>query len=249
MNDKAMAVAMVVDRSGSMSRIASATVEGLNSFFTEQRTSETQTSLLIVQFDDHYEEVFRGPVQDAPIFTLEPTTSQGMAHFSPRGMTALLDAIGKTITELGKELEAMSEPDRPAKVVFVIMTDGEENASRHYSLPQIAKMIALQRDGYQWQFQFLAANQDAIATAAKMNIPSVNTVTYNASHAGTQSVMSSMSSHVRSYGVTGQSISMNYSAEDRADAMRDNDEDQKSAVLAGVVAQDKKAGKKRAVKQ
>jgi hypothetical protein len=93
-----------------------------------------------------------------------------MKTYSPDGSTALLDAIGRTIDETGSRLAAMPESQRPGKVIIAILTDGEENSSRVFNWAQISEKIRHQREVYKWEFLFLGANQDAIATAAKINI-------------------------------------------------------------------------------
>ncbi len=221
MNDKAMKVAMVVDRSGSMSAIAEATVEGLNAFIAEQQRSPIDVSLEIVQFDDLYDVVYVGPVAKAPVFTLSEPNA-GQVKFSPRGWTALLDAIGTTIDSVGAGLALMPEAERPSKVVMVIMTDGAENKSRKFNQHQIAAMIAHQRDVYGWEFQFLAANQDAIGTAATYNIPASNAVQFTNSGRGMRNVMRGASNRVSSYGVSGARSFMSISEQERSEAMEDD---------------------------
>jgi hypothetical protein len=222
MKDNAMQIALILDRSGSMSTIAGATVEGVNAFLAEQKNSPTDVSIRFVQFDDVYEEVYDGKINDAPLLTLSEPTEKSQKQFVPRGWTALLDAIGTTITDVGKRLNDMPESERPTKVVVVIMTDGMENRSKKYSQDQIANLIQQQRDVYKWEFQYLGANQDAIATADKMHIPFANAVTFAASAVGTMNVMRSASRNVRNYGITGQAATMDYSAEDRAKAMEED---------------------------
>lgn len=230
MKDNAMQIALVLDRSGSMRSIKEATVEGTNAFLAEQQASPVETKLLFVQFDDEYETVYSGPVAHAPQLTLK-APHNGEVLFQPRGSTALLYAIGRAMDEMGKSLEAMPDADRPAKVVVVIMTDGQENFSQHfcdankkplYDMAKIAEMIRVQRDVYKWQFLFLGANQDAIATAAQINIPSGNAISYFASNAGTQNVMRASSRNVAAYGVTGQTMSVNFVTEDRKAAMEED---------------------------
>lgn len=222
MKENAMQIALILDRSGSMSVIAAATVEGVNAFLAEQRNATTETSIRFVQFDDQYEEVYDGKIDGAPLLSLTGTPCAGYACYEPRGWTRLLDAIGRTIDEMGKRLDKLPEPERPAKVVVVIMTDGHENDSKNYKRAQIADLIAQQRDVYKWEFQYLGANQDAIEEAAKYNIPANNAVTFRATAAGTRNVVAAASRNVRSYGVTGQSATMSFFAEDRARAMEED---------------------------
>ena len=219
MKDNAMQIALILDRSGSMSSIAEATVEGVNAFLTEQKNSPTEVSLRFVQFDDVYEEVYDGKIDQAPLLTVVKPKAENQRQFLPRGRTALLDAIGQTVTDVGAQLAELPEEERPAKVVVVIMTDGHENSSEKFTRSQIATLIQQQRDVYKWEFQYLGANQDAIEEAAKYNIPAKNAVRYFASSSGTRSVMASVTRNVRNYGVTGQSTTMNFADTDRAAAM------------------------------
>jgi hypothetical protein len=219
MNKNAMQIAMILDRSGSMSSIQEATVEGMNAFLVDQQQSPAETSLLLVQFDNIYEQLYSGPIANAPSFTLAEHPIGNQVRFEPRGMTALLDAMGKTIDDLGRTLGALNESERPAKVVVVTMTDGLENQSSVYSHQQIAALIQHQREVYKWEFQFLGANQDAIATAGKMNIPAAQAITYAASGAGMRNVMASMSRNVRNYASVPGAAAPVFNPEDRAAAM------------------------------
>ena len=122
------------------------------------------------------------------------------------GMTALLDAQGRTIVELGRELAAMPEDERPGKVLVLTITDGQENASKHFNLQQVGALIQQQRDVYQWQFVYMGANQDAVATAAAMNIPAGSAMTFSPSPMAMQGTMRAAGAMV-SRGRTGQAAS------------------------------------------
>ncbi len=113
--------------------------------------------------------------------------------YVPRGSTALLDAIGRTIDELGKRLSETPEPMRPAKVLVAIMTDGLENASAHYSWRDISNRIKHQTEAYNWEFLFLGANQDAIATAANLNIDAAKAASYTGTVHGSMAAASAIS--------------------------------------------------------
>lgn len=153
-------ITMVIDRSGSMQSIRTDAEGGINSFIEQQKQEPGETLLTLVQFDTEYEFVHSGvPVKQIPAFTLVP-----------RGSTALLDAVGRAINETGARLAAMAESQRPALVVFVIVTDGAENSSREFTLDQIRTMVEHQQSAYKWQFTFLAANQDAFAAGGSMGI-------------------------------------------------------------------------------
>jgi hypothetical protein len=133
---------------------------GLNTFIEEQKKHPGETLFTLVQFDTEYEFLHKG----------KPIREVGPCELVPRGMTALLDAVGRAIAETGERLAAMPEPDRPGLVVFVIVTDGEENSSKEYTKPQIKEMIERQQNDYKWKFSFLGANQDAFAEAGDIGI-------------------------------------------------------------------------------
>jgi len=165
-------IAVVLDRSGSMSTCATDTVGGFNAFVEDQKKVPGEATLTLAQFDDVYELVHNGiALKDVPSL-----------DFHPRGYTALLDAIGKTINDTGAWLSQKPEDQRPERVFFVILTDGAENASREFTREQIFKMIRHQEDAYKWQFIFLGANQDAIKAGAGIGIKMDSALTYNASN-------------------------------------------------------------------
>ena len=153
-------ITMVIDRSGSMQSIQSDAEGGINSFIEQQKQEPGEANVTLVQFDSDYEFVHSGvPIRQVPAFKLVP-----------RGSTALLDAVGRAINETGARLAATDEAQRPGLVVFVIVTDGEENSSREFTRDQIRTMVEHQQSAYKWQFTFLAANQDAFAAGGSMGI-------------------------------------------------------------------------------
>lgn len=163
MNPNLTEIAYLLDRSGSMQSLRESAIAGFNTFLDEQRRVPGDARFSLVLFDDTVETVCdRRPLDQVPGLTAE--------SYVPHSMTALLDAVGHTLDSLGARLAAESERDRPGKVVVAIFTDGYENASRRYRLDEIAERIARRRDRDQWEFLFLAAGQDAIATAATMGI-------------------------------------------------------------------------------
>lgn len=153
-------VTIVLDRSGSMQSCRDEAENGVNHFIEAQRQQPGECTFSLLQFDTEYEFVHRGvPIADVPKFCLVP-----------RGMTALLDAVGRAINETGERLAAMNDADRPGLVVFVIVTDGAENSSHEFNNLQIKAMIERQQREYNWQFTFLGANQDAFAEAEAIGI-------------------------------------------------------------------------------
>jgi hypothetical protein len=201
-------IAIVLDRSGSMESCKESTVSGFNEFIRTQQELPGEAMVKLVQFDDRYETVFDMNLK------LCPELNQNT--FVPRGSTALLDAQGRTIVELGRELAALPENERPSKVIVVTLTDGLENASKEYNLERIGELIREQRDKYNWDFVFLGANQDAIQTAAAMNIPLPSAMSYSTSKAGIAATMAAVSHYV---GAARKGKAAAFSAEDRKSAM------------------------------
>jgi hypothetical protein len=153
-------ITLVVDRSGSMEQVREDAEGGVNSFIAQQAKEPGEALLTLVQFDTEYEFLHKGiPISQVPKYEL-----------IPRGMTALLDAVGRAINETGERLAKTDEADRPGLVVFVAMTDGLENSSKEFSKDAVKEMIERQQQQYNWHFTFLGANQDAFAEAGGMGI-------------------------------------------------------------------------------
>ncbi|MGI8891128.1 MAG: vWA domain-containing protein [Chthoniobacterales bacterium] len=191
MNKNDTEIAFVLDRSGSMQSCREATIDGFNYFLREQQALGGLAKLTLVLFDDEYLVPFRSlPVPEILPFDRET--------YVPRGSTALLDAIGQTIDDLGARLAALDETARPAQVIVAILTDGLENASTKFTWKQVSQRIKQQTAHYQWTFLFLGGNQDAIATAGQLSIAARNAATYAADDAGLRSLSPSLSRKVRS---------------------------------------------------
>lgn len=165
-------IVFVVDRSGSMSSIAKDTIGGFNQFIKVQKENNVgECKVSFIQFDDVYEEVFKN-VNVADVKDLTDKT------FVPRGYTALLDAVGKTIVSIGNDLSNTPEDQRPEKVLFVIITDGEENASKEYTADRVKELVTQQTNVYKWEFVYLGANQDAWSVGASIGIAKSGTSNY-----------------------------------------------------------------------
>lgn len=165
-------ITVVLDRSGSMAAIQEDAEGGLNAFIEKQKGEPGEANFSLVQFDTDYEFVHRCvPIKDVP-----------RCRLHPRGSTALWDAVGQSINDTGRRLAAMSEDQRPGLVVFVIVTDGQENASREFCAPQIKEMIERQTKDYSWQFTYLGANQDSFTTAGGLGIQRRATANYSPSN-------------------------------------------------------------------
>lgn len=197
-------ITIVLDRSGSMASVVNDTIGGFNKFLDDQKKAPGSANITLNQFDTIFETpIPTSDIQKAPHLTTET--------FVPRGGTALLDAIGRAIVDTGTRLSA-----NPAgKVVFVIITDGEENSSHKFNSLQISEMISHQRDKYAWEFVFLGANQDAIATAASVGIHPANAMTYAHNAIGTARAFAAAGSNVRSYRASGQSADLAWSTKQR----------------------------------
>lgn len=209
-NPNYTAIMLLVDRSGSMHSIQSSAEDGINEFISAQKAADGKRTIRVAQFDDQYTAVHASlPAVDVPKFTL-----------SPRGMTALLDAMGKSIVAFGEELAAMNEGDRPGTVIFAVMTDGGENSSEEYTWDQVQKMVRNQEDQYGWQVLYLGANQDAIQVGSRLGVSTDRSLTYAANSAGTRSGIQSMNHYVAT---ASSGMRAAFSVEDRENAVQDDD--------------------------
>ena len=185
-------ITVVLDRSGSMGIIRDATIEAVNGYVASQQQEDGECLLTLVQFDDQYQV----DCASIPIHDFEPLTQR---TYEPRGSTALLDAIGRTIMENGRQFAAMREEDRPGNVLFVIQTDGQENSSREFDMSRINDLIAEHRDKYSWQFVFLGADQDAIASAGAMGIAAASSLAYTGSARGQQAAFEAVAKNASKF--------------------------------------------------
>lgn len=183
-------IAFILDRSGSMNPHAEAAVAGFNEFLREQQAVDGIARITLVLFDDEYEV----PFDNLPV---SEVTCLDQETYRPRGTTALLDAIGKTIKTFRMRIKNLPKKARPDQVIFAIFTDGLENASRKYSWQDIADRIGKRQEKDGWEFLFLAANQDAIATAAQMSIKRSNSATAQADARGVRTSSRAFNRKVR----------------------------------------------------
>jgi hypothetical protein len=196
-------ITIVVDRSGSMVDVLEATISGYNKFLDEQKKVKDAGDACITfnQFDNVFETLCEAmPIQEA--IGLDTNT------FVPRGSTALLDAIGRSIIATEERLNRSFEP--PKQVIFVIITDGYENASREFTRQQIFDMITKKRDENKWEFIFLGANQDAIAEATKIGIQSFNSLNFVGDNKGVTDAFGHAGSGMACYRAANQKLSDGY---------------------------------------
>ena len=169
---------MILDRSGSMGGLESDTIGGYNSMLKKQREAEGEVLVSTVLFDDRSEVLYdRVPLEKLPQMTEK--------EYYVRGCTALLDAVGGAVRHIGNVHKYAREEDRPEKTIFVITTDGLENASCEYSYDRVKKMVERQKEKYGWEFLFLGANIDAIETAGRFGITADRAANYHSDRKGT----------------------------------------------------------------
>ena len=176
-------IALILDMSGSMGNLVEDTIGGYNSLIEKQKQEEGEAYITTVLFDDRYILLH----DHENIKDIKPLTTN---EYRPMGMTALLDAIGKTVNSIGIRLSNTPEEERPEKVVIAITTDGLENSSKEFTKTKIKEMIEHQQSKYSWIFMFLGANVDAFAEAGSLGIKSDYVQTFSANSAGTNSVYS-----------------------------------------------------------
>ena len=156
-------IVFILDRSGSMSGLEQDTIGGFNSLIEKQKKEDGEAYISTVLFD-HISEVLHDRVD---LKKIKPMTED---EYYVRGSTALLDAVGGAINHIGNVHKYARKEDVPEKTIFVIMTDGYENASRRYDYDEIRRMITRQKKKYGWEFMFLGANIDVISEARKFGV-------------------------------------------------------------------------------
>lgn len=176
----------ILDRSGSMAGLEDDTIGGFNSMIQKQKNEPGEVYVSTVLFDN-VSEVIHDRVT---IQKIEPMTRN---EYYVRGCTALLDAVGGAIHHIGNVHKYAREEDRPEKTLFVITTDGMENASRKYSYEKVRSMIERQKERYRWEFIFLGANIDAAKEAARFGIDADCAADYHADSKGTAVIYEAMS--------------------------------------------------------
>jgi hypothetical protein len=204
-------ITIILDRSGSMQSIKEATITAFNSFIKEQKKDGLPTNLSFIQFDDQYEKNYT----EKDIHLAKELNAE---TFEPRGMTALLDAIGTTIRSTKKRIK--NSKQKSDKVIIAIITDGYENASTKYTREKIFKMIRKREEKDNWKVVFLAANQDAIEEGAKFGINQNRAMTYHADNEGISNAFISFSNKLSNFKHSA-SMDLKFDQEDRKKQQRD----------------------------
>jgi uncharacterized protein YegL len=170
-------IVAILDKSGSMSSLTDDTIGGYNEFIEEQKKLPGEAVLTTVFFNHEYQLVHnRKDIKQIKEITRK--------DYIAGGSTALLDALGKTINDIGLNLHNTPEENRPGKVIFFIITDGQENSSKEFSQEKIKEMVELQKNTYSWEFIFMGANIDAFSTAGAIGISQDRAFNYTAQRIG-----------------------------------------------------------------
>ncbi len=184
-------IVFILDRSGSMSGLERDTVGGFNSLIDKERNQEGEAVVSTVLFSDFSTVIHnRMKIGDVPVMTEK--------EYFVGGSTALIDAVGDAVTHIIEVQRALREEERPEKTMFVIITDGMENASRRWSTGAVKALIEKEKREYGWEFIFLGANIDSVRTAGGIGIDASHTADYRADGEGTRRSYSSVSRAVRS---------------------------------------------------
>ena len=182
-------IVFILDRSGSMAGLEDDTIGGFNSMIRKQKMEAGEAYISTILFDN-VSEVIHDRID---IQKIQPMTRK---DYYVRGCTALLDAVGKAIHHIGNVHKYAREEDRPEKTLFVITTDGMENASREYTYERVRKMIEHEKEKYGWEFLFLGANIDAAKEAARFGIREDRAANYHADKKGTAVIYEAMNAAV-----------------------------------------------------
>jgi hypothetical protein len=203
-------ISALLDRSGSMDSLKEATEDGWRELINAQRQNPGHCQVTLAHFDTEYE-------------LLYPPTDIGLVPefvVIPRGMTALLDSVGRFITEVGERLSTLPEDQRPGQVICLIMTDGMENASHEWTWDAVKALITQQREVYQWEFIFLGADMDAVEVGARMGMDRNLSMTYDkTSYTRSKAAYGMVSSKIAASRRRGSFAGEAFSDEERAAAM------------------------------
>lgn len=183
---------VIIDQSGSMAGLTNDTIGSFNTFLAEQKLVPGEAAFTLCTFSSSHSLVH-------DFIKLDTVPDLRTNTYRPSGGTALFDALGFTINSVGARLAAMPEDERPENVIFLVITDGEENASHSFKKEQIKSMVQHQQDVYKWEFVFIGANVDAFSEGQSMGFSAQNSVSYNATSGGTEQLYKSISSNVGAY--------------------------------------------------
>lgn len=182
-------ILVLVDRSGSMESIKNDIEGAFKNYLAEQKKLDGECYLTLAQFDTQYEIVYENrPIKEIDSFTI-----------SPRGGTALLDSLARLVDDSGKRFSALKEEDRPAKVVVLILSDGETNSDRYTNASQIKEKIKHQESKYSWSFIFIGTNFDAVTTGADYGIACASSLNFANTTSGINAAFSAVNNATSFY--------------------------------------------------
>jgi len=182
-------IVLLLDRSGSMSSIKKDMDGGIKTFLAEQKLESGDCTITAAQFDTDYE----------ILHNMKPIADVDKIEIKPRGGTALIDSMVRLINEVGNDLSSLDEEAQPERVLFVTITDGEENCSREFTNKDLSELIAQQEKDFSWNFTYIGANQDAFQSASKFGGRMDNSLNYEASSRGVDKMFSKLSSATSRY--------------------------------------------------
>lgn len=185
-------IGIVLDSSGSMELIKNDIIGTFREFIKKQKELPGDCTFSLYSFNHDV-------IRLVDFEDLKKSEKDFMADYMPSGCTALYDGIGTAVSEIGKNLHKMDESNRPDKVLIAIITDGKENASKEYNHQKATEMIKEQKEKYNWEFLFLAANQDAMAVGSSFGLSSKNCMTFSADTSGVKNFTRSLSTYTTMY--------------------------------------------------
>lgn len=210
-------IVFILDRSGSMSGLEADTIGGYNSMLEKQKKEEGEAVMSTVLFDDNADVIYdRKSIAD-----IQPITEK---EYYVRGCTALLDAVGGAIHHIGHVQKELPEDEKPEKTLFIITTDGMENASKQYTYDKVKKMVEKKKEKNHWEFIFLGANIDAVSVADRFGVDKSRAVRYECDGAGTKlnyKVMGKMVSCARAAGSSAE-MAASFDSDEMLSEIRDD---------------------------
>jgi len=189
MKENLTSINVIIDESGSMFNLSQDTIGSFNTFLEEQKAVDGEALFTLCTFSNSHRLVH----DCANLKDVQPLDS---TTYRPSGGTALLDALGTTVINVGNKLADMKEEDRPSKVIFLVITDGQENSSREFKREQIKEMVERQQKTYSWDFVFIGANVDAFSEGTSMGFSAGNSLSYSADSMGTASLYGAVSKNM-----------------------------------------------------
>jgi uncharacterized protein YegL len=198
-------IVLLIDRSGSMTSIKKDMEGGLKEFIDKQKLESGKCTITAAQFDYEYDLIYKMKnLQEVVDIIIEP-----------RGSTALIDSMCRLIDEVGNDLANLSESERPDKVLFITITDGEENASREFTSEILKEKIKHQEEVYKWSFTYIGANQDAFSVSRNLGVKGSSTLNFNASDTGSAVMFASLTTATSRYRSSTTTDAFNYTAQEQ----------------------------------